>query len=532
MAINLTSYVDNPFTEQAIFKKSEFEKHIRVAQRLSDDLVELELEAIERIIKKVEKDPEDDRTKATELTLWQEIKKKCQEGRRTGLGLTGMADFFAMLNVIYGSPKSLELVEEVYRTLRDEAYRESITLAQERGAFPVFNADLEKGNEYLNRLPENIRQLMKKHGRRNIGCLTTAPAGSVSIVAQVSNGFEPVFKAQYKRKRKINENDKEKPDFVDELGDKWKEYIVVHPGLKKFIEITGKTLEQSPYYGAQAEEIDYHMRIKMQAAATKYVDHAISSTVNLPFNIELEVVNELYMDAWESGCKGLTIFRADSRPGVLRSMDSTRECDDCDEAVRKLNELVKQGHRPSTIMMASAPTRPQTMECDIHRSKVGGGDWIFFVGKFNGRPYEVFGGDSEQFTIPNKYKTGWISKNGKINGVTQYNLILGSIDDNDEKLEFKGITKHFNNYEYGAFTRLTSLTMRHGTPIKYICEQITKKGVEGDLFSFQRAMARVLKKYIAEGEKSEAECPECHSTDVVYKNGCPTCIVCGHSNCA
>jgi len=532
MCINLTSYVDDPFTEKASFNKSLFKQHIWNAQKLMDDLVDLELEAIDKIIRKIKGDPEDAATKANELDLWKSIKKKCKDGRRTGLGLTGLADCLAMQNVKYGSEKSLKIVGDIYSMLRDEAYRCSIALAQERGVFPIYNHKMEWGNNYLNRLPESIKKEMRKYGRRNIGCLTTAPAGSVSVEAQVSNGIEPVFKVQYKRKRKLNDNDHEKPDFVDNMGDKWKEYVVSHHGLKKFQEITGKSMEESPYFGAQAEEIDYLMRVKIQAAATQYVDHAISSTINLPVDIPIEKVSNLFMMAWESGCKGLTIYRSGSRDGVLVGMDSTRECEDCDEAAKAFSDLVREGKRPTNIIMASAPKRPPVMECDIHRSKVGGGDWLFFVGKLNGRPYEVFGGDGEQFTVPNKYRTGWILKNGKIDGVSQYNIVLGSLEDKNEKLEFKGITKHFNNYEYGAFTRVISLTMRHGVPINYICEQITKKEVEGDLFSFQRAMSRVLKKYIAEGERSESECPECHSKEMIYKNGCPSCQVCGHSNCA
>ena len=532
ISINLSSYVDNPFTDQAVFDKKKFKDHVGFAMKLSDDLVDLELEAIKRIIRKVKSDPEDNLTKANELDLWESIKDKCQKGRRVGLGITGLADCIAELNKKYGSEESIQIVDMIYSMLRDEAYKTSILLAKERGSFPIYDPKQERGNQYLMRLPESIKKEMRQYGRRNISCLTTPPTGSVSIAAQTSWGFEPVFKVAYKRKRKLNENDKEKPDFVDETGNRWKEYICEHPGFKKYKKITGKDLAGSPFEGAQAEEIDYKARVKMQGVATNYVDHAISSTVNLPHDIPQKVVGELYLSAWEQGCKGLTVYRAGSRDGVITGVDSTRECADCDEAAKTFSDLVKAGKRPTKIIIASAPKRPDIMECDIHRSKVGGGDWLFFVGKLNGMPYEVFGGDSEKFTVPFKYKNGWIQKNGKVDGVSQYNIILGSLEDKNEKLEFKGITKHFNNSEYGAFTRVISLTMRHGVPIKYICEQITKKEVEGDLYSFQRAMARVLKKYIAEGERSEIECPHCHSTEMVYKNGCPECKVCGYSNCS
>jgi len=538
MSINLVAYVDNPFTEKAKFNQAKFKKHVSKSQRLMDDLVELELEAVKGIIDKVKQDPEDNDIKANELSLWESVYEKCKNGRRTGLGITGLGDFIAMLNVKYGSDESIVLVEKVYSILRNEAYKSSIEMAKQRGSFPIFDYTKERGNEYLSRLPNSIRSEMNKHGRRNIGCLTTPPCGSGSTVAGMldlfgtTSGFEPVFQLEYKRKRKLSDVDKDKPDFVDEMGDKWKEYIIIHSGVEMFKKISGKEAEESPYFGANAESIDYSKRVEMQAIATKYVDHAISSTINLPSDIDVDTVSNIYLTAWEAGCKGLTIYRSGTRDGVLVSVNNTRECQDCDDASKDLIRLIEDGHRPNNILQAAAPKRPEILECDIHRSKVGGGDWLFFVGKLNGKPYEIFGGDGERFTIPHKYRSGWIGKNGKIDGITQYNLVLGSLDDENEKLEFKGITKHFNNYEYGAFTRLASLTVRHGAPIKYVCEQITKKGVEGDLFSFLRAMARILKKYISEGEKSETECPMCHSTDVYYKNGCPTCKLCGHSNCS
>jgi len=530
---NLTSYVENPFTEDASFDWDLFKKNTRVAEKLMDDLVEMELEAIQKIINKIKADPEPDHVKANELSMWSEIYDKCRNGRRTGLGTTGLGDTIAMLNMKYGDEDSLKLVAKIYKTMRNEAYRSSIEMAKERGAFPIYNHDTEKDNEYLKRLPKDIKEDIEKYGRRNISLLTNSPAGSVSVLTQTSSGFEPVYKAVYFRKRKIMSGETEEPDFIDSVGDKWKEYPIYHHGLKKFIEITGKTFEESPYEGAEAGSIDHMNRVKMQSTAQKYIDHSISSTVNLPNDIKLEVVNDLYIEAWKSGCKGLTIYRDGSRDGVLTAeKTSTRECVECDDASKQLVELIRDGKRPNNIILSSAPSRSEILKCDIHRSKVGGGDWLFFVGLLNGTPYEVFGGDSEEFIIPKKYKDGWIVKNGKLNGITQYHLALGSLEDENEKLVFKGIAKHFNNYEYGAFTRLTSLAIRHGIAIQYICEQITKRGVDGDLFSFQRAMARILKKYIVEGEKAGIECPDCGSTEVVYKNGCPNCMICGYSKCA
>jgi len=532
---NLTSYVKNPFSDKPELDEDLLRKNTRKSQRLIDDMVDLEIEAVSKIIEKIKLDPESDEIKHNELSLWNTIKETCVKSRRTGLGITGLGDCIAMLNIKYGSKESIKAVEKIFEIIRDEAYRSSIQMAKDRGAFPIWDAKKEHDNKFLNRLPEDILKDMKKNGRRNIACLTASPAGSVSTQTQTTSGFEPVYMAEYIRKRKLTDNDKDKPDFIDESGDKWKNYTVEHHGLKLFKKITGKELKDSPYFGAQAEEIDYEARVKMQAIATSYLCHAISSTINLPNNTDVKTVDKLYMLAWESGCKGLTVYRDGSRDGVLTkdASQNTHECEDCDEAGQKLKELVQQGGRPTKIILSPAPKRHEIMPCEIHRSKVGKGDWIFFVGMLNGQPYEVFGGNSTRFTIPFKYKDGWIQKNGKNkSGFTQYHLVLGSLEDKNEKLEFKDINKHFNNREYGAFTRLVSLSMRHGTPIKYICEQITKTGCAGDLFSFQRAMSRILKKYIADGEKSETECPICKSSDVIYKNGCPTCKVCGNSNCS
>ena len=533
---NLTSYVKNPFTKDAILDEELLRVNTRKSQRLIDDMVDLEIEAVQKIIDKIKLDPEDDKIKANELDLWNSVQKTCKESRRTGLGVTGLGDCIAMLNIKYGSKESLKVVEKIFSIVRDESYRSSVQMAKERGAFLIWDAKTEKDNQFLNRLPEDIKEEMKKVGRRNISCLTVPPAGSVSTLTQTTSGFEPVYMAEYVRKRKLTESDKDKADFIDQIGDKWKNYKVEHKGLKLFKQITGKELKDSPYHGAQAEEIDYEARVKMQGIATSYLDHAISSTINLPNNIDVKTVEKLYQLAYEEGCKGLTIYRDGSRDGVLTkeaSTNNTRECDDCDEAGKKLKELVQAGQRPTKIILSPAPKRSDVMPCEIHRSKVGKGDWIFFVGMLNGQPYEAFGGNSNKFEIPHKYKDGWILKNGKNkSGVTQYHLILGSLTDSNEKLEFKDINKHFNNKEYGALTRMVSLSLRHGIPIRYICEQITKTGCAGDFFSFQRAMARILKKYIADGERSGTECPICHSDDVYYKNGCPTCKICGNSNCS
>lgn len=532
---NLASYVLNPFTKEAKLNEELLKTNTRKAQRLIDDMVDLEIEAISKIIEKVKSDPETDEIKYNEINLWTSIKETCVKSRRTGLGVTGLGDCLAMLNIKYGSKESLGAVDTIFAIIRNEAYRSSVEMAKERGVFPIWDAKKEKDNKFLNKLPKDIHNEMAKVGRRNISCLTVPPAGSISTLTQTTSGFEPVYMAEYIRKRKLTENDKDKADFVDKMGDKWKNYKVEHRGLKLFKQITNKELKDSPYFGAQAEEIDYEARVKMQGIATSYVDHAISSTINLPNDADVKTVEKLYQLAYEEGCKGLTIYRDGSRDGVLtkEASTNTRECDDCDEAGKKLKELVQAGNRPTKIILSPAPKRSNIMPCEIHRSKVGKGDWLFFVGMLDGQPYETFGGNGNKFSIPHKYDKGWIIKNGKNKmGTTQYHLVLGSLTDSNEKLEFKDINKHFNNNQYGAQTRLVSLLLRHGTPIRYICEQITKTGCAGDFFSFQRAMARILKKYIADGEKSGTECPICKSIDVYYKNGCPTCKICGNSNCS
>jgi ribonucleoside-diphosphate reductase alpha chain len=545
---NLTSYVIDPFTKEAKLNKELLSKNTRIAQRLIDDMVDMEIEAVGKIIDKVKNDPEPEDVKFNELSLWKQVQDTCIRGRRTGLGITGLGDCIAMLNTQYGSEESLKITKEIFSIIRDNAYRSSIDMAKERGAFPIWDSNKEQNNKYLNRLPEEILKDMKKYGRRNIACLTISPAGSLSTLTQTSSGFEPVFMAEYTRKKKLRDDTKEKPDHIDQMGDKWKEYRVQHHGLKTFNKTTGKEFKDSPYYNSQANDINYEMRVKMQGIAQKYIDHSISSTVNLSNNVDTDTVDKIYLLAHEQGCKGLTVYRDGSRDGVLTKEASTnntntRECDDCDTAAKRLKELVQQGHRPTKIPLSPAPKRDTIMPCEIHRSKVGKGDWVFFVGMLGGvvkngqieggQPYEIFGGTNTKFSIPHKHKTAWIVKNGKNKeGITQYNLVIGSLEDENERLEFKDINKHFNGKSFGYITRLISLNLRHGTPIKYICEQVIKSGCAGDMFSFQRAVSRILKKYIADGEKSLNECPICKSTDVYYKNGCPTCKICGNSNCS
>jgi ribonucleoside-diphosphate reductase alpha chain len=538
-SLNLCSYVTDPFTDKASFNDELFGRHVRMAQRMMDDLIDLEIECVEGILKKVKSDPEPDCVKHNEMLLWTDILDRCRRGRRTGLGITAMGDCIAMLGAKYGDDKSVKIVERIYSALRNEAYASSVQLAKERGPFQAFDAKKETDHPYLSRLPDEIKKDMAKHGRRNIACLTTPPAGTISNICGcmdrfgTTSGFEPIFLMQYDRKMKMSSTDKSKPDEVDKMGDRWKKFHIVHPGATCFTHVTGKPAEESPYAGSQAHEIDFMARIKMQAMATKYVDHAISNTFNLPANATQKTVAKLYMEAWEAGCKGVTVYREGSRAGVLTKQENGKDgkiCEDCDDANAKFKHLI-DAKRPEHIIASSAPKRPKTVECDIVRMTVGKTDWIFLVGKINGMPYETFGGEAKNVVIPKKYKTGWILKDGVADGRTIYDLILGDLENEDEKFVVRNVAKIFSCYQHATFTRLISLLLRHGVGIKWICEQMVKDP-EDELFSYNRAMARVLKRYVTDGEESGLECPQCHASKMVYKAGCPSCMVCGHSACA
>jgi ribonucleoside-diphosphate reductase alpha chain len=547
VVLNLCSYVIDPFTREARFDFELFARHVGMAMRITDDLVDIEIESVERIIAKVEADPEPPDVKANELSLWRMVRDKCVSGRRTGLGITALGDAVAMLGHKYGDDASVGFVEQVYAALRDNAYRQSVVLAKERGKFPLFDAKREKGHPFLSRLPKDVLEDMARHGRRNIACLTTAPAGTVSNLTWCSDGnygttsgFEPVFLASYVRKKKMVAGDKGDADSVGSDGERYRHFEVRHPGLGLFCKVTGKGMDESPYAGAQAGEIDHSRRVRMQAAATAFVDHAISSTVNLPKDVAIETVAQIYMDAWELGCKGITVYREGSREGILVSKGSQNgNCDNCDDAADKFKALVKQGGRPGRVIMSSAPKRPEVLECDIVRTTVKGrgkdksSQWVFLVGKLKGQPYEVFGGESEDLEVPRKFKTGWILKDGKHGDRTMYDLVLGALENDGEtkRMVINNIAKVFSDYEHATFSRIVSLGLRHGVPIKFVCEQLTKDP-EDDFQSYNRALARVLKSYIEEGENSGLECPNCHAAKMVYKGGCPSCLICGTSNCS
>lgn len=521
LVLNLVSYIKNPFTPDAVFDFKKFHQHGIVAQRLMDDIIDLEIEAIDRIIKKVKGDPEPDEAKRVELNLWKKIREMNVSGRRTGLGITALGDALAALNIVYGAPESIEVTRKIYRALAVASHTSSCTMAKERGAFPIFNYELEKDHAYLQSIfkdctPE-VRKLWKSSGRRNIANTTTAPAGSVSSQTQTTSGIEPVYMLAYTRRKKHNPSDKNaRVDFVDAMGDQWQEFTVYHQGVKRWMEITGeKDISKSPYFGATSNEINWVASVDMQAAAQESIDHSISKTCNLPEDVTRDLVSQVYLRAWEKGCKGFTVYRDKCRDGVLISKSTSKKAQD---------------GRPLGIEIHMAPKRPVELPCDIKKAKIQGEQWTIFVGLHDGKPYEIFGGLSKYVEIPTKYKMGKIAKNGKVNDITTYNLVLG---EGEDQMMVKDIANVFENGNFGAFTRTISLALRHGTPIQYVVEQL-QKDTHSDITSFSKVIARVLKNYIVDGTKSTAQrkCPSCNKENsFAYQEKCLTCTNCGWSKC-
>jgi ribonucleoside-diphosphate reductase alpha chain len=523
MLINLYRFVVNPFQDNAYFDFERFDWVTQRAQRLMDDLIDLEIEAVEKILEKIKNDPEPDDIKDVELKLWTKILAAAVNGRRTGLGITALGDSLAALNIRYGSDEAVTMTDRMYRGLAVSAYRSTVQMAKERGAFPAFDHAIEENHEFIRQIMAEDIQLAvdyAMYGRRNIALTTTAPAGSVSIVAQTTSGAEPVFRVKYTRRKKINPNDVDaRVDSVDDMGDKWQHYTIYHPGFQKWMDVTGKTnVEESPYWRATSDDIDWVKKIDMQAAAQKWICHSISNTTNIPKDTTVEVVKDIYMRGWETGCKGVTIYRDGSRDGVLVS-DAPKD---------EIN-----------IIETEAPRRPKTLDCDIHRANVKGESYLVIVGRLNDRPYEIFCGLSSHVEIPKKVKSGVLVKNGRnAEGVSTYNL---QIPMGDEMLTFKDIVNSFDNPNYGAFTRTISLALRHGVPVKFLVEQL-RKDKHSDMMSFNSVMARVLSKnYIPDGTKATQE-KSCHgvlkdgsicgSTELNYQQGCVTCMSCGSSKCS
>ena len=506
MAINMSSFVENPFTKEAKFDFDKWSEVVYKAQRLMDDMVDLEIEYMGKIIAKIESDPEPEHIKAHEIRTWNEFLDNAIKGRRTGLGVTAIGDAFAYLGVKYGSDESIALMDNIFKTKKLAEYRSSIDLAKERGSFPIYNYEKEKHNAFIKQLikdgPE-LDSLLKKHGRRNVCISTIAPTGSVSILTQTTSGIEPVFALSYTRKKKITTNDDAKADYVDQLGDKFQVFTVYHHGVEKWMKISGETdVKKSPYHGSTSYDLNYQQRVKLQAAAQKHIDHAISSTVNLPNNATIEDVSKIYTEAWSSGLKGITVYRDGCRDGILVSEESMSE---------KKEDKVE-------LLSGNAIRRPKKIPCDIFQITADGEKWTVLVGLVNGKPYEVFCGKPKKVEL-GKTEKGYIEKEGK--GV--YSLHIG------EDTILKDIGDIFTDTQ-GAFSRMISTSLRHGVDIQFLVQQLEKS--DGTIFSFSKAISRVLKKYIVEGAKeSGVKCKDCGSESLVRQEGCVTCKDCGWSKC-
>jgi ribonucleoside-diphosphate reductase alpha chain len=498
LVLMLFGYVKNPFTESAHFDFDEFYKDAQIAQRFMDDIVDLELEQIDTIINKIKKDPESAQEKQVELDLWGEIRRKCSEGRRTGTGITALGDVIAALGLRYGSDESIETTEKIYRTLKLACYRSSVDMAKELGPFPIWNPDLETECPFLLRIKDEDAALyadMQKYGRRNIALLTTAPTGTVSVETQTTSGIEPLFQEFYVRRKKINDGDGNATvDFIDQSGDKWREFKVYHPKLKVWQEVTGQEdVSLSPYHDATAEKIDWRQRVKLQAAANRHVDHSISSTINLPEDVSVEAVAEIYETAWKAGCKGITVYRKNCRTGVL--VDA----------------------KPS-IPKTQAPKRPKALPCEIYHTVAKGEKYYVIIGLLDGEPYEVF---AARDTLSRKYHEGVCTKlqRGKYRLTTK-----------DGELIAENISDDCTDDEE-ALLRMLSTSLRHGADINFVVHQLEK--VRGDLQSMAKCLGRVLKKYIKDGTRVSGEvCQECGQASLVRNSGCVMCSGCGWSKCS
>ena len=531
LAINLFSYVDNPFTEKASFNFNLFKKHVAAAQRMMDDIIDLELEKIDNILVKIDEDPEIDEVKATERNLWINIKQKAQEGRRTGIGITAEGDMLAALGIQYGSEAGNAFSLEVHKTIAIEAYRGSVHLAKDRGAFLVFDAEREKNNPFIQRLKEADSKLyyeMLEYGRRNIALLTIAPTGTTSLMTQTTSGIEPVFLPVYKRRRKVNPNDKDaRVDFVDEVGDSWEEYVVFHHRFKQWMEVTGmdtsvnysqkeidKLIKKSPYHKATSNDVDWMSKVSMQGAIQKWVDHSISVTINLPNDATEELVGDLYLKAWEVGCKGVTVYRDGSRSGVLLANDDKEE-------------KTQDGLTPF-------PTkRPQTLEADVVRFQNSKEKWIAFIGLIDGKPYEIFTGladDEDGILIPRWVEEGLIIKNRNDDGTSRYDFQYGNI--RGYKTTIEGLSHKFNP-EFWNYAKLISSTLRHGMPIDKIVDLINSLQLDSaSINTWKNGVVRALKRYVEDGTQAKGHtCENCKSENLIYQEGCLTCKDCGASKC-
>ncbi len=534
LAINLYSYVANPFKKDAYFDFELFKKHVELAQRIMDDIIDLEAEKIDAILEKIKSDPESSEVKTPEIHLWEKIRKKTLQGRRTGVGITAEGDMIAAMGLRYGTEEATAFAEEVQRTLAIAAYRSSVNLAKERGAFEIYDNKREDKNPFIARLAEADPKLysdMVKFGRRNIACLTIAPTGSTSMMTQTTSGIEPVFMPVYKRRRKVNPNDKDvRIDFVDEVGDSWEEYIVFHHKFVTWMENNGHSttkkytseeidqlVAQSPYYKATSNDVDWREKVRMQGRVQKWVDHSISVTINLPNDVSEDLINDLYIEAWKSGCKGCTVYRDGSRSGVLLAADDKKkeEREECYE------------------LPAIVGSRPKELDCDVIKFQNNKEKWIAFIGLLNGRPYEIFTGlqdDDEGIMLPKSVSEGIIIRNTNEEGERSYDFQFKNR--RGYKTTIEGLNDKFNP-EYWNYAKLISGVLRYGMPIDQVVKLV--QGLELDsetINTWKNGVERALKKYLPNNLEAKGQkCPVCNLESLIYEEGCMKCTNCGASKC-
>ena len=539
LSINLYSYVVNPFTKEAYFDYDKFKKHVQLAQRIMDDIVDLEMEKIALIMHKIETDPQSQEVKGAEYHLWEKIQRKSGMGRRTGVGITAEGDMIAAMGLRYGTQEATDFSVNVHKTLALSAYRSSVTMAKERGAFEIYDSKREAQNPFILRIKENDPQLwedMQKYGRRNIACLTIAPTGTTSLMTQTTSGIEPVFMPVYMRRRKVNPNDTNvHVDFVDEVGDSFEEYIVYHKKFLEWMKVNGIDTEkrytkaeidelvaQSPYYKATANDVDWLMKVKMQGAIQKWVDHSISVTVNLPSDVDEALVNRLYVEAWRSGCQGCTIYRDGSRSGVMIQVDEKKK---------------KTEEEPKVELPCKHPevteVRPQTLECDVVRFQNNKEKWVAFVGLLNGYPYEIFTGlqdDEEGIVLPKTVTKGKIIKQQNPDGSKRYDFQFEN--KRGYKTTVEGLSEKFNP-EYWNYAKLISGVLRYRMPIDHVIKLVGSLQLKSEsINTWKNGVERALKKYISDGTAASGlKCPNCGQETLVYQEGCLICTNCGSSRC-
>jgi ribonucleoside-diphosphate reductase alpha chain len=540
LSINLYSYVVKPFTKDAYFDSELFRKHVAVAQRIMDDIVDLELEKIEKIMAKIKSDPQSDEVKGAEYHLWEKIYAKSGLGRRTGVGITAEGDMIAAMGLCYGTQEATDFSVNVHKTLALSAYGSSVQMAQERGAFKIYDAKREEKNPFVLRIKEADPQLyeqMAKYGRRNIACLTIAPTGTTSLMTQTTSGIEPVFMPIYKRRRKVNPNDTEvHVDFVDEVGDSFEEYIVYHKKFLEWMTINGydttkkytqeeidDLVAKSPYNKATANDVDWLMKVRMQGAIQKWVDHSISVTINLPNDVDESLVNRLYVEAWKSGCKGCTVYRDGSRSGVMIS-------------VEKKDDKTEEGNKPDA-MPCKPPqvteVRPQELECDVVRFQNNREKWVAFVGLLNGYPYEIFTGlqdDDEGIVLPKTTTKGKIIKQTNPDGTHRYDFQFEN--KRGYKTTVEGLSEKFNP-EYWNYAKLISGVLRYRMPIDNVIKLVGSLQLASEsINTWKNGVERALKKYVTDGTEAKGQkCPVCGHESLVYQEGCLICKNCGASRC-